>query len=133
MAQHCKVALYLVSLRRSSTKSTHRRCLIRLRLVYLLVIIIAQYLNNTSQQLAACLSDKSLLLEQNDRALWCYDQTLPKAQWTRGLRSAYQNNFFCHIKVLAFHLQNIDQASTSKSQPYLSISTQLKLQNLNQT
>ena len=29
--------------------------------------------------------------------------------------------------------QNFDQASTSKSQPYLSILTQLKLQNLNQT
>ena len=65
-------------------------------------------------------------------------ETLPKAKRTRGLSSAYQNNFFCHIKVLAqilikFHLQNIDQASTSKSQPNLSISTKLKLQNLNQT
>ena len=67
-----------------------------------------------------------------------YYKTLPKAKRTRGLSSAYQNNFFCHIKVLAqilikFHLQNIDQASTSKSQPNLSISTKLKLQNLNQT
>ena len=65
-------------------------------------------------------------------------KTLPKAQWTQGLSSAYQNNFFGHIKVLAqvmikFHLQNIDQASTSKSQQNLSISTKLKLQNLNQT
>ena len=35
--------------------------------------------------------------------------------------------------LIKFHLQNIDKASTSKSQPNLSISTKLKLQNLNQT
>ena len=49
-------------------------------------------------------------------------ERLPKAQRTWGLSSAYQSNFFCHIKVIAqilikFHLQNLDQASTSKSQP----------------
>ena len=32
-----------------------------------------------------------------------------------------------------FHLQNLDQASTSKSQRNISLSTKLKLQNLGQT
>ena len=65
-------------------------------------------------------------------------KTLPKAKRTRGLSSAYQNNFLCHIKdfaqiLIKFHLQNIDQASTSKSQPNNSLSIKLKLQNLDQT
>ena len=35
--------------------------------------------------------------------------------------------------LIKFHLQNIDQASTSKSQPNISLSIKLKLQNLDQT
>ena len=35
--------------------------------------------------------------------------------------------------LIKFHLQNLDQASTSKFQPNISLSTKLKLQNLNQT
>ena len=34
---------------------------------------------------------------------------------------------------IKFHLQNLDQASTSKSQPNISLSIKLKLQNLDQT
>ena len=41
-------------------------------------------------------------------------KTLPKAQRTRGLSSAYQSNF------LIKHLQNLDQAPTSKFQPNIS-------------
>ena len=77
-------------------------------------------------------------VKHSERGTYPQLETLPKAQRTRGLSPAYQSNFFCHIKVLAqilikFHLQNINQASTSKFQPNLSISTKLKLQNLNQT
>ena len=35
--------------------------------------------------------------------------------------------------LIKFHLQNLDQASTSKSQPNISLSIKLKLQNLVQT
>ena len=35
--------------------------------------------------------------------------------------------------LIKFHLQNLDQASTSKSQPNISLSIKLKLQNLDQT
>jgi len=47
---------------------------------------------------------------------------LPKAQQTRGLSLACQSNFLGRIKssteiVIKFHLQKIDQASTSKSRP----------------
>ena len=35
--------------------------------------------------------------------------------------------------LIKFHLQNLDQASTSKSQPNISLSIELKLQNLYQT
>ena len=34
--------------------------------------------------------------------------------------------------LIKFHLQNLDQASNSKSQPNTSLSTKLKLQNLDQ-
>ena len=34
--------------------------------------------------------------------------------------------------LIKFHLQNLDQASTSKSQPNISLSIKLKLQNLDQ-
>ena len=46
---------------------------------------------------------------------------------------------FCLLKLSnhkllhKFHLQNLDQASTSKSQPNISISTKFKLYNLDQT
>ena len=48
-------------------------------------------------------------------------KTLPKAQRTRGLSSAYQSNYILVISkeqtqnLIKFHLQNIDQAPTSKS------------------
>ena len=35
--------------------------------------------------------------------------------------------------LINLHLQNLDQASTSKSQPNISISTKLKIQNIDQT
>ena len=35
--------------------------------------------------------------------------------------------------LIKFHLQNLDQGSTSKSQPNISLSIKLKLQNLDQT
>ena len=45
-------------------------------------------------------------------------QTLPKAQRTRGLSSAYQINFFrSYRSSIKFHPHNLDRASTSKSQP----------------
>ena len=51
-------------------------------------------------------------------------KTLPKAKRIRGLSSAYQSNFLGHItSSYKFHLQNLDQGSTSKSQPNISIST----------
>ena len=54
------------------------------------------------------------------------EETLQKAQRTRGLSSAYQSNLFRSYHIIAqvqtqilikFHLQNLDQASTLKSQP----------------
>ena len=56
-------------------------------------------------------------------------QTLPKAQRTRGLSSAYQSNFISQVlsQILIKHLQNLDLAPTSKSQPNIGISTKLKL------
>ena len=54
---------------------------------------------------------------------------MSKAQLTRGLSSAYQSNFcrfyhnfFTQI-LIKFYLQNLNQASTSKSQPNISILT----------
>ena len=35
--------------------------------------------------------------------------------------------------LIKFHLQNLDQESTSKSQPYISTSTKPKIQNIGQT
>ena len=61
-------------------------------------------------------------------------KTLPKAQRTRGLSSSYQSKLL-RSWVLStqskFHPQNLDQESTSKSQPDVNIST--KIQNLHQT
>ena len=57
---------------------------------------------------------------------WPMKKTLPKAQWTRGLSSAYQSHLFksYHKKNLnQDYLQNLDQALTSKFQPIISIST----------
>ena len=61
-------------------------------------------------------------------------ETMPKAQRTRGLSSANQNNLIGHITSsntnlisIVFHLQNLDKALTSKSQPNISISTKLKI------
>ena len=56
-------------------------------------------------------------------------ETLPKAQRTRGLSSTYQIHLFkviSHVqeKILdQDYLQNLDQASISKFQPKISIST----------
>ena len=64
---------------------------------------------------------------------------LPKALRTRGLSSAYQSNFFSVISqvqtqiLIKFHLQNTDQATTSKSRPNINITTKLKIQNIDQT
>ena len=63
-------------------------------------------------------------------------ETLPKAQRTRGLSSANQSNLIGHttssntnLILIKFHLQNLDLALTSKSQPNISISTKLEVQN----
>ena len=55
------------------------------------------------------------------------EKTLPKAQWTLGL-----SNFFWSYKNLD-QISNLDQESTPKSQPNISISNTLKVQNLDQT
>ena len=62
-------------------------------------------------------------------------KTLPKAQRTRRLSSAYQSYFISQVltQILIKYLQNFDQAPTSKSQPNISISTELKHKNLDQT
>ena len=52
---------------------------------------------------------------------------MPKAQRTRGLSSAYQSNKFLHKSWSNSKFQN------SKSQPNISITTKLLLQNLDQT
>ena len=64
-------------------------------------------------------------------------ETMPKAQQARGL-SVLANvtslglvTISC-TNLIKFHLQNLDQATTSNSQPNVSISTKLKLQNLDQ-
>ena len=54
---------------------------------------------------------------------------MPKAQRTRGL-SSYQSS---NTNLDQIYLQNLDQASISKSQPKISLSTKFKLQNLDQT
>ena len=73
-------------------------------------------------------------------------ETLPKAQRTRGLSSAYQSNFLSQVltQILIRHLQNLDQEPTSKSWPNLetlcskyeqklNFMTKLHLPNLHQT
>ena len=59
-------------------------------------------------------------------------KTLPKAQRTRGLSSFFQSNLFGHITSSNTNLplQNLEQAFTSKSQPNITISTKLKIQNI---
>ena len=72
------------------------------------------------------------------------EKTLPKAQRTRGLSSAYKSNFFrSYHKFLHESWSNLVQASISKSQPNIGskiltkfsfkISPELQLQNLDQT
>ena len=63
---------------------------------------------------------------------------LSMAQRTRRLISGYQSNFFRSYhkfsnKSWSEFIFYLDQAATSKPQPNISISTKLKLQNLNQT
>ena len=53
------------------------------------------------------------------------NKTLPKAQRTRGLSSAYQSNLMGHIK----HT-NLDQISSSKSQPSTNIKISTEHQHL---
>ena len=67
-----------------------------------------------------------------------HGKTLPKAQRTRGLSSAYQSNLFRSYHkftqiLIKFHFQNTDHTSTSKSRPNIGISTKLKIQNIDQT
>ena len=66
-----------------------------------------------------------------------YLKTLPNAQWTRGLSSAYQSNLKGHITISNTNIDQIssselDQALTSKSQPNISISTKQEIQNIDQ-
>ena len=71
------------------------------------------------------------MLKNTKELVIVYTETLPKAQQTLGLRSAYQSsNTNFQIK---FHIQNLKQALTSKSQPKLSISNKLKIQNIDQS
>ena len=60
-------------------------------------------------------------------AIWI--KTLPKAQRTQGLSSAYQSNLMGHI---TSSNTNLDQISQYLNQS-ISISTKLKLQNIDQT
>ena len=62
-------------------------------------------------------------------------KTLPKAQRTQGLSSAYQSDFFLKVIsqaqtpiLIKFHLQNLDQAS----QPNISNSSKLRIKNIDQ-
>ena len=61
------------------------------------------------------------------------NKTLPKAQRTRGLSSAYQSNFFLVISqvqtqnLIKFHLKNIDQAPNSKSRHQQTSASRLNL------
>ena len=63
------------------------------------------------------------------------NKTLQKAQRTRGLSSSFQSKLLGYSQVqtqilIKLHLQNLDQAFTSKSQPNITISTKLKIQNI---
>ena len=71
---------------------------------------------------------------------WILYETLPKAQRTRGLSSGYQSNFFRSYHKFSNNslsdfiiIFSLNQASISKPQSNISISTKLKLQNLDQT
>ena len=55
-------------------------------------------------------SNFSQKFRHRDENEQCLFKTLPKAQRTRGLSSAYQSNLMG--QTLKPHLQNIDQAST---------------------
>ena len=80
------------------------------------------------------------------RQSWQYKQTLPKAQQTRGLSSAYQSNFFrSYHKFLHKYWSNIFRISTKhqlqilnqtsafrQSKPSFRISTKIELHNHNQ-
>ena len=64
-----------------------------------------------------------------------YTLTLSKAQRTRGLTVLTQvtslvHNTRSYTNLDQIQLQNLDQASTSKSQPDIRIPTKLKLKNL---
>ena len=65
------------------------------------------------------------------RQYFCISKTLPKAQRTRGLSSSYQGSSkFKQVQtqiLVNFHLQNLNQALTSKSQPNISNSTKFKV------
>ena len=67
-------------------------------------------------------------------------ETLSKAQRTRGrgLSSSFQSNLLGHITSSNTNLDqtsasNLDQALTSKSQPNITSSTKLRIQNIDQT
>ena len=57
---------------------------------------------------------------------------LQKAKQVRVLRTKFVSQILTQI-LIKFHLQNPNQASTSKSQPNISISNKLDLQNIDQT
>ena len=65
-------------------------------------------------------------------------ENIAKGTTDPSVESSHQTNFyrschkFLHI-LIKFQLQNLNQASTSKSQPNISISTKLKNQNIDQT
>ena len=67
-----------------------------------------------------------------------HQETLPKEQRTRGLSSSCQRNYlksYQKIKHKSYHISSSESrlSINKKSQPNISISTKLKIQNLDQT
>ena len=76
----------------------------------------------------------SLESGQNEAVFHCNDAHIFTniAKGTTDPRVEFLSQVLTHI-LIKYNLQNLHQASNSKSQPNISISTKLKLQNLDQT
>ena len=59
-------------------------------------------------------------------------KTLQKAQRSTDPRVEFILQVLTQI-LIKFHLQNLEQVSTSRSQPNMNISTKVKLKNIDQT
>ena len=82
----------------------------------------------------AGVSDKTLPGGSTNNALVQIDKKI--ANGTTDPRVGFSLPKLKHVQrqiLIKYHIQNLDQASTSKSQPNISTSTKLNIQNVDQT